>query len=68
MGINLLYNVENENKEKGKLYQQDVDLGNGERKSYLFVRYNDTEEYVEQISSGSFVTQKGIKHNIWHII
>lgn len=69
----LLYHVKNTNGIKGNLYEQIVERGGGLISSpvtYYKVKYGleeEKEEYVEQMSPGTFVTHT-TKKNIWNII
>lgn len=69
----LLYHVKNANGINGNLYEHIVECGGGLISSpvpYYKVKYGlkeEKEEYVEQVSSGTFVTHT-TKENIWKII
>lgn len=66
----LLYKVKNANNIIGCLFEQTVECGGGlisSPKIYYKVKYDSTEEYVEMVSPGTFVTCH-TKVNIWNII
>lgn len=73
MKVILLYEVENEHRIRGKLYQQITDLSCGIIKNEridLFVVYNENcREYVQKSESGMYITINGEpNYNVWHII
>lgn len=70
MAEKLIYNVKNANNIKGILFEVTVECGVGlisNPATYYKVQYDSTEEFVEMVSPGTFVTCH-TKENIWNII